>query len=62
MPVLLASGYSDVVQANESQFIVLRKPFQLPALVKAIREILERGASRDHRDVLFPHGRGAPGQ
>jgi len=51
-----------VVQANESQFIVLRKPFQLPALVKAIREILERGASRDHRDVLFPHGRGAPGQ
>ena len=62
IPVLLASGYSDVVQANESQFIILRKPFQLPALAKAMREILERGASRDDRVVPFPHGRGAPGQ
>ena len=62
IPVLLASGYSDVVQANESQFTILRKPFQLPALAKAMREILERDVSRDRRVVLFPHGRGAPGQ
>jgi len=62
IPVLLASGYSDVVQANESQFIILRKPFQLPALAKAMREILERVAGRDDRVVPFPQGRGAPGQ
>jgi PAS domain S-box-containing protein len=62
IPVLLASGYSDVVQANESQFVILRKPFQLPALAKAMRELQERGAGRDARIVPFPHGRGAPGQ
>ena len=49
IPVLLTSGYSDVVQAAESQFTILRKPFQLPALDKAIREALRtrrRGARR----------------
>jgi CheY-like chemotaxis protein len=62
IPVLLASGYSDVVQAHKSRFVILRKPFQLPALEKAMREILERRPSRDDRVVPFPHGRGAPGQ
>ena len=60
-PVLLASGYSDVVQANESRFVILRKPFQLPALEKAMREILERSTGRDDPVVPFPYGRGAPG-
>ena len=32
IPVLLTSGYSDVVQTAGSQFPILRKPFQLPAL------------------------------
>jgi PAS domain S-box-containing protein len=62
IPVLLASGYSDVVQANESRFVILRKPFQLPALEKAMREVLERSVGSDDRVVPFPHGRGAPGQ
>jgi CheY-like chemotaxis protein len=62
LPVLLASGYTDVVQANESRFVILRKPFQLPALEKAIREILERSATGNDRVVFFPHGRGAPAQ
>jgi CheY-like chemotaxis protein len=60
IPVLLASGYSDVVQAHSARFTILRKPFQLPALEKAMREMLERG--RDGRVVPFPHGRGALGQ
>jgi len=46
IPVLLTSGYSDVVQATESKRAILRKPFQLPALEKSIREALER-AGRD---------------
>ena len=62
IPVLLTSGYSDVVQAASSHFVILRKPFQLPALEKSMREALERSASRDDRVVPFPHGRGAPGQ
>ena len=57
MPVLLASGYSDVVQANESQFVILRKPFQLPALAKAMREIQER-AGRDGSRRAVPAGAG----
>jgi PAS domain S-box-containing protein len=61
LPLLLTSGYSDVVQTAESQFPILRKPFQLPALDKAIREALERGRAREEGDrvLQFPRVRGA---
>jgi len=62
IPVLLTSGYSDVVQTAGSQFTILRKPFQLPALDKSIREARERGgAARDDGDrvLQFSRGRGA---
>ena len=61
VPVLLTSGYSDVVQTAESQFAVLRKPFQLPALEKSIREALERGGGQDSGDrvLQFSRWRGA---
>ena len=61
IPVLLTSGYSDVVQAADARFTVLRKPFQLPALEKALREALERAATRDDGDrvLQFPRGRAA---
>jgi PAS domain S-box-containing protein len=42
LPILLASGYSDMLQAAESRFVVLRKPFALPVLEKAIRDALQR--------------------
>ncbi len=61
IPVLLTSGYSDMVQTAASQFAVLRKPFQLPALEKAIREALERGGRQDSGDrvLQFSRWRGA---
>ena len=60
VPVLLTSGYSDVVQTAESQFAILRKPFQLPALEKSIREALERGGGQGGDRVLqFSRWRGA---
>ncbi len=61
IPVLLTSGYSDVVQAAHARFTVLRKPFQLAALEKALREALERAATRDDGDrvLQFPRGRAA---
>ena len=43
IPVLLTSAYSDVVQTAKSRFAILRKPFQLAALEKSLREALERG-------------------
>ena len=55
--VLLTSGYSDVVQAAQSQFPILRKPFQLPALEKSIREALERGAARGDGDRVLRFAR-----
>ncbi len=60
VPVLLTSGYSDVVQTAESRFAILRKPFQLPALEKSIREALERGGARENDDrvLQFSRGRG----
>lgn len=59
MPVVLTSGYSDVVQTARPDFPILRKPFQLTALEKSLREALERGGARDKGDrvVPFPRGR-----
>jgi PAS domain S-box-containing protein len=64
IPVLLTSGYSDVVQTAESQFAILRKPFQLGALEKSIREALERAAAREGGDrvLQFARWRGAGGR
>jgi CheY-like chemotaxis protein len=53
LPVLLASGYSDVVQTVGSQFRILRKPFQLAALEKSIREALELAGGRDSDDRVL---------
>jgi len=56
IPVLLTSGYSDVVQ-TASQARVLRKPFHLPALEKSIREALEharRIENSEDRVLPFP--------
>ena len=61
IPVLLTSGYIDMVQAAETQVAILRKPFQLPALEKSIREALERGGRCDNGRVLqFSQWRGMP--
>jgi PAS domain S-box-containing protein len=57
IPVLLTSGYSDVVQTAASRFAILRKPFQLPALDKSIREALERGGRRDDGDRVLQFSR-----
>jgi PAS domain S-box-containing protein len=63
VPVLLTSGYSDVVEAAEARFIILRKPFQLPALQRAIHEVLGRRETQENgaRVLQFSQGRGTPG-
>ena len=53
LPVLLTSGYSDVAHTAASQFRILRKPFQLPALEKAIREALKHARARHTRDRVL---------
>jgi PAS domain S-box-containing protein len=56
IPVLLTSGYSDMVQAAEPRFTILRKPFQLPTLEKAIRDALEHANGREQgASVAPPH-------
>jgi len=54
LPVLLTSGYSDVAQTAASQFRILRKPFQVHALEKAIREALEHARARETDDRILP--------
>jgi PAS domain S-box-containing protein len=62
IPILLASGYSDMVQAAESRFVVLRKPFQLPMLEKAVRDALERNTcNQDARVLPFARSEGTRG-
>jgi DNA-binding NtrC family response regulator len=58
IPVLLTSGYSDVVQTAASQFRILRKPFQLSALEKSIREALEHAGGRDDDSRVLQFSRG----
>jgi DNA-binding NtrC family response regulator len=64
IPVVLTSGYNDVVQTAQNRFAILRKPFQLSALDKSIREALERGATRDdgERVLQFARWRGQTGR
>jgi len=64
LPVLLTSGYSDVTPTATSQFRILRKPFQLHALEKAIREALEHAQARDTDDQVlqFPARRQGLGE
>jgi DNA-binding NtrC family response regulator len=56
LPVVLTSGYSDVVRVAESEFVILRKPFQVAALERTMRDALQRG-----RDAVPPPGERAAG-
>jgi PAS domain S-box-containing protein len=46
VPVLLTSGYSVPVPGSESEFQILRKPFELSALETGVREALRRPPPR----------------
>ncbi len=43
LPVLLTSGYSDAAQAADGRFDILRKPFELAALERAIGAAIKNG-------------------
>jgi DNA-binding NtrC family response regulator len=45
IPVLLTSGFSDAARAADGRFDILRKPFELSALERAI-ETVTRGKRR----------------
>jgi CheY-like chemotaxis protein len=42
IPVLLTSGYSESARAAETRYAILRKPFELSDLVRALGEATER--------------------
>ena len=46
IPVLLTSGFSDAAQAADGRFDILRKPFELAALERAIEAALNNGNAR----------------
>ena len=46
LPVLLTSGYTDAAQAAESRFKILRKPFELSALERALQTAFDGRRTR----------------
>ena len=52
MPILLTSGFYDAAPAADSRFDILRKPFELSALERAIDQVI--GDARSRR-VRPPH-------
>ena len=44
LPVLLTSGYNDVIETADCPFEVLPKPFDLATLDEAVRRALRRGS------------------
>ncbi|MGH8714036.1 MAG: PAS domain S-box protein, partial [Casimicrobiaceae bacterium] len=46
IPVLLTSGFSDAAQAADGRFDILRKPFELAALERAIEVAMQNGQGR----------------
>ena len=61
IPVLLTSGYSDAAQLADDRFDILRKPFELSALERAVEAVIERAARQTPRTggVSRPIGRSA---
>jgi CheY-like chemotaxis protein len=53
--VLLTTGYSDVAAAGETRFPILRKPFELPALEQAIRDVMAGHEARPRRAAGGAH-------
>ena len=50
IPVLLTSGYSDAAQMADGRFDILRKPFELSALERAVDAVMgERRSKRRAR-------------
>jgi PAS domain S-box-containing protein len=50
LPVLLTSGYSDAVQLADGRFDILRKPFEMAALERAVEAVIsERRGKRRAR-------------
>jgi len=45
IPVLLTSGFSDAAQAADGRFDILRKPFELGALERALKVALKKGGT-----------------
>jgi len=45
LPVLLTTGYSEMVQAAPRHFALLRKPFEVKQLEQAVREALRPRAA-----------------
>ena len=43
--MLLTSGYSDAARAAEPRYAILRKPFELSDLVRALGEAMSRRAA-----------------
>jgi hypothetical protein len=42
LPIVLMSGYSDAIPAAGNRFLILRKPFELSALERAIQDSIVR--------------------
>ena len=47
IPVLLTSGFSDAARAADGRFDILRKPFELSALERAIETVMRANGHRD---------------
>jgi DNA-binding NtrC family response regulator len=47
LPILLTSGFSDAAQAADGRFDILRKPFELSVLERAIDQVI--GDARGRR-------------
>ena len=58
LPVLLATGYSEAAQGVDAEFPILRKPYQMGELSKAVATLMsERSERHDAKLVQFSPGR-----
>jgi DNA-binding NtrC family response regulator len=52
LPVLLVTGYSNLVAAREQDFLVLRKPYELTELGRALSRIISKSALSQSPNVI----------
>ncbi|MBV8536655.1 MAG: response regulator [Alphaproteobacteria bacterium] len=60
LPVLLVTGYSDRAAALDAEFPVLRKPYQMPDLHRAMASAISRSAPSAASNLVNLRGRTKP--
>jgi DNA-binding NtrC family response regulator len=57
LPILLATGYSKAAEAAQDEFSILRKPYQIGQLGRAIAKVIAQARAANAAELATPRAR-----